>query len=137
MKEKVFVDTSAWKAMVDADDDFHEQAKNIFPNLKKKSVILVTSNFILDETFTLVRQRCGLIIVLKLRDLFALSTGELIIDRITFSDEARAWKWFEKDWSKLSYTDCVTFAQMERLDIQKVFTFDQHFSRAGFDIVKY
>lgn len=136
MTEKVFVDTSAWKALVDVDDDFHDQAKSIFLKMKTKSTTLVTSNFILDETFTLIRQRCGLIIALKLRDLFAASKSELIIDRITISDEAGAWKWFEKDWSKLSYTDCVTFAQMGRLGIRKVFTFDQHFTRAGFDVIK-
>lgn len=48
------------------------------------------------------------------------------------TDEARAWNWFLKDWSDFSFTDCVSFALMERLGFKRVATFDRHFSKAGF-----
>jgi len=44
-------------------------------------------------------------------------------NRHTFSD---------KDFT---YTDATSFALMERIDIMKVFTFDQHFAQYGFEIV--
>ena len=47
-------------------------------------------------------------------------------------DDAGAWEWFEMDWSKLSFTDCVSFAVMKRLGLTDVATFDEHFTRAKF-----
>jgi len=52
--------------------------------------------------------------------------------RITAKDEAEAWKYFEKNWSGLSFTDCTSFAMMKRLGITKYFGYDDHFGRAGF-----
>src|SRR3989338_211671 len=49
-------------------------------------------------------------------------------------DKTAAWKWFTQKWSRLSFTDCVCFAQMKRLGLERVFTFDAHFKKAGFKI---
>ena len=94
----------------------------------------MTSNYVLDESFTLIRARSGIDIVQYFRTVLAASP-ELAIVRVTVSDEANAWNWFTKDWSSLSFTDCVSFALMKRLKITSVVTFDQHFTRAGFEMV--
>ena len=65
-----------------------------------------------------------------------LETKLIKITRVSVDDEARAWEWFVKDWNDLSFTDCVSFAVMKRLGLEKVLSFDNHFSRAGFEIVK-
>ena len=54
---------------------------------------------------------------------------------IDVADEAQAWKWFLNDWSKLSFTDCVSFAVMKRLDIARAATFDEHFNQARFTLI--
>ena len=133
MNKQVFVDTSAFKALVDSKDDFHSQIKPIWNELSQKDTTLVTSNYILDESFTLIRARCGIETVTTFRDILAKSPNLKII-RITVSDEAQAWNWFTKKWSKLSFTDCVTFALMKRIGIRNVTTFDKHFTRAGFKL---
>lgn len=130
--ENVFVDTSGFKALVDPKDGFHLRAKRSWKDLSTKGVNLVTSNYVLDESYTLIRQRCGLGIVRSFRQLIAESGKEIKVMRVTFDDELLAWQWFEKDWSKLSFTDCVSFAMMERLAIKHFFGFDDHFARAGF-----
>lgn len=132
----IFLDTSFLKALVDGKDDFHSLAESIWSDLKKQDVKLVCTNFIFDELFTLLRKRCGLQKALDARSFIADDTTQLLFIRITIQDEANAWIWFPNDWSDLSFTDCTSFAVMKRLDITHVATFDQHFQRAGFTIVK-
>lgn len=132
---KTFVDTSFFKAIVDRNDDFNSIANKIWSKLMKNPAPLVTSNYILDESYTLVRQRCDLKTAQLLNRLVA-TAAEFEIDRVLTEDEQQAWVWFQNDWSKLSFTDCVSFAQMNRLGLTQVLTFDHHFDRAGFKIVK-
>jgi uncharacterized protein len=131
---KVFVDTSGFKAVIDSEDEFHSQAVKIWQELKDKQAELVTSNYILDETFTLLRAKCGLESAIMFKKVLVESQKTLTIYRVTVADEADAWNWFIKKWSKLSFTDCVSFAMMERLNIKEVVSFDNHFTRAGFDM---
>ena len=133
--EQIFVDTSGFKAVIDPNDEFHLKAVKIWEKLKKQKVILVTSNYVLDETFTLLRARCGIKAALRFKESLAKSSRVIKIVRITLADEADAWYWFIKSWSKLSFTDCVSFALMKRLGIKKVVAFDRHFVRAGIDVI--
>lgn len=130
----VFVDTSFFKAIIDPKDDFYQEGKEILNKLQKEKVTLVTSNYVLDESFTLIRKRCGQDMVDKFRKDLSKSAMVVIIIRVTVSDESEAWNWFLLDWSDLSFTDCVSFAVMKRLSINRAATFDQHFQRAGFKI---
>jgi len=128
----IFIDSSFFKAIIDSKDEFHKDSQIIWEKLEKERTTLVTSNYVLDESFTLIRIRCGLKVVDRFRKDLAESAQFLKIVRATVADEANAWKWFLKDWSKLSFTDCVSFAIMERLHLIRACTFDGHFARAGF-----
>lgn len=135
-REMVFVDTSGFKALVDPEDEFHAQAVKAWSNLAKVGVILITSNYILDECYTLIRVKCGIDVVAEFRELLAASGKEIRMMRVTLADEFSAWDWFENDWSKLSFTDCISFAVMKRLGLTKFFGFDDHFERAGFESIR-
>lgn len=134
MDNDVFVDSSAFKAITDIKDDFYPQAARLWEKLSQQNSQLVTSNYILDETFTLLRLKCNLGTALNFKQRLVKGSPILKIVRVTIDDEARAWPWFENNWSKLSFTDCVSFAMMKRLGIKTVFCFDYHFARAGFKI---
>lgn len=130
----VFVDTSFFKAQIDNKDDFHEKAQIILKELEKNNSTMVTSNYILDETFTVIRVKCNKELVRDfLQILDECETGMKII-RVISDDERKAWEWFWNDWNRLSYTDCTSFAVMKRLGIEKAATFDDHFKRAGFEV---
>src|SRR5205807_9618820 len=54
----VFVDTSAWKAFYDEKDDRHKEARNFMESVVAKRLpirLFVTSEYVMDETLTLVR----------------------------------------------------------------------------------
>lgn len=136
-KEHIFVDTSAFKALLDPNDAFFADIWKLWPRLQNAdNSVLVTSNFILDESLTLIRKRCGLEIAIELQNLIAQSVASIRVIRVLNEDEVHAWDWFMNDWSKLSFTDCVSFALMKRLGITRVVTFDEHFERAGFTVEK-
>ncbi|MBI4036553.1 PIN domain-containing protein [Candidatus Daviesbacteria bacterium] len=129
-----FVDTSFFKAIIDPKDKFHQQAKKIEQKVNQQQISLITSNYVLDESFTLIRIKCGLEIVNELRKYLTTISAILKIVRVSVADEAGAWDWFLKDWSKLSFTDCVSFALMKRLGLKKAAAFDAHFTKAGFEL---
>ncbi len=136
MPDTIFIDTGFFKALVDGEDDFNRQAKKIWQKLEEEKTDLVTSNYVIDETLTVIRIKCGLKKALKFRDLLAENSQILKIIRVTVADEAGAWQWFIKNWRKLSFTDCVSFAVMKRLGLRRVVAFDEHFQRAGFKVEK-
>ena len=134
--DDVFMDTSFFKAIVDGGDDFHKEAINLLMKMKEKGARLVTTNYIIDELFTLVRKRNGLEKARALWDLLGELGGQLKMVRILVLDEKEAWSWFWKEWKNLSFTDCTSFAVMKRLRLTWVATFDDHFAKAGFELVK-
>lgn len=130
----VFLDTSFIKALVDVKDDFHTAALTWWKKEENKKIEFITSNFILDESFTVLRSKCSKDIAIEARNVIAESDPSIKIIRVVGNDEVKAWQWFEKDWKGLSFTDCVTFALLQRLHVSKVATFDHHFKKAGFSI---
>lgn len=134
--QPIFIDSGLFKALIDLKDDFHLEGTAIWSKLEKDNSKLVTTNFVLDESFTLIRSRRGLKLALEFRDFLIRSYQVLEVTRVTIEDEAGVWAWFEQDWSHLSYTDCTSFAVMKRLGIKRAATFDKHFRQAGFQIEK-
>jgi len=131
----IFIDTSWFKAYLDPGDDFHSKAVSQSKILSQEKTILYTTNFVIDETLTLLRVRSGLVVALKFRDFLAQISSHTKIIRVFSQDEFNAWEWFPKNWSKLSFTDCTSFAVMQRLELKDVATLDDHFSRAGFNML--
>lgn len=57
---QVFVDTSALYAVLDADDQGHEPAKDTWRELLDGETTLLTTNYVLVETSALLQNRLGL-----------------------------------------------------------------------------
>lgn len=125
---RIFVDTSAWYAMIDKNDRDHTAAVTKIQILDRP---LVTSNYILDEILTLLKSKLGSTLAVPFgQKLWDQEMSALI--RITEEDEERAWGIFRHYNDKgFSFTDCTSFALMERLDMNTVFAFDDHFLQYG------
>lgn len=55
----VFVDTSAFYAVLDADDPFHPAATDCFERAEREGWTLWTTSYVLHETWALVQHRLG------------------------------------------------------------------------------
>ena len=133
--DKQFVDTGAFIAVTDRSDQYHRRAVTYFRELLESRHALLTTNFILDETYTRLKRRLG-------ADA-ARTFGEAInksdqIEILTIDEEIerRAWEIFVKFRDQdFSYTDCTSFVVMRLKRAKTAFAFDTHFEIFGFNIV--
>jgi predicted nucleic acid-binding protein len=57
--ELIYVDTSAFYALMDRADFYHQSAKELWPALLENDIGLRTSNYVVSESFTLIQHRLG------------------------------------------------------------------------------
>ncbi|MBL7075114.1 PIN domain-containing protein [candidate division KSB1 bacterium] len=133
-KEGFFVDSSAWIALYDRDDQYHQRASQFLKTYKGRPVTYHTSDYIIDESITHLRYTVGLEASIKLWDSL-FSSPVILIHAIDSALRDSAWKIFcQYSAINFSFTDATSFALMQNLRIRKAFTFDHHFSVLGFEI---
>lgn len=126
---RYFVDTSAWYALIDRKDPDH---RVITECIQKNQACLTTSDYVFDETVTLLRYRLGW----KVAHVFGttlLSGQSAVIAPVADKDKAQAWRIFsDYQDQKFSFTDCTSFALLQRLKITTAISMDSDFSIFGF-----
>src|SRR5829696_7322147 len=124
----IFVDTGAWYASLVPTDPDHTKAVQW---LAANHSPLLTTDYVIDETLTLLRVRGERTRALQLgARFFHHDLAE--IHKITTADLALAWKTFEQfDDKSWSFTDCTSKVVMEQLSIKVAFAFDHHFHQFG------
>jgi predicted nucleic acid-binding protein len=129
----VFLDTSAFYALLDGDDDNHKKAKQIWTDLLDSENNLITSNYVIVESFALIQNRLGLEAVRGFQDdIFPLINIEWVSPEIHKSGVSA---FLAASRRKLSLVDCVSFEIMRTLGIKKVFAFDPHFAEQGYNCI--
>jgi hypothetical protein len=121
--------------LADAADPLHEAARGARDAWLEGHGVLVSTDFVMDETLTLLRFRLGLPAAeswWQQVDESALVRWERIdAER---SRKAREWffRWREQDFS---FTDCSSFVVMRELRLKTALSSDDHFRRALFTIL--
>ena len=132
MNDSVFVDTSAWLALANKKDIWHEKARIIRDELiARKCKFFVTDYIIIEVGNSLSRASFYKTAVNLIDSIILSSSVEIIwIDMGLFQHGWRYFKKYEdKDWS---LTDCTSFYIMNQYNIKLAFTNDHHFEQAGF-----
>ena len=124
----VFVDTGAWFAGMVPSDPQH---RRILAWLKANPLPLVTTDYVVDETLTLLRARGeGARAVTLGRRLFDLDLANLW--SVTPEHVRKAWELFrDQPRRRWSFTDCTSKVIMDESHIRKALTFDRHFVEFG------
>jgi predicted nucleic acid-binding protein len=127
---RVFVDTGGFYAALNRRDAYHREAVLLFSRTQREHWFLFTTNFVLAESHALILARMGRNRAWSF--LQAIITGSTNVIRAEEADEQRARAIIEQYQDKeFSYCDVVSFAVMERLDIQEAIAFDDHFRQYG------
>jgi hypothetical protein len=138
MKRYIFVDTSAWIALADKSDQNHHRAQTYYEQqIKPHSIQLLTSDYVLDETLTLIRYHMGLIYARTFWQSVqqAQDHGSLSISRVTEEVWLDALAlFFRYHDQQFSFTDCTSFVLLARVPVDAVFSSDKDFLVAGFSI---
>ena len=131
----VFVDTSALYAIFVPSDGKHREAGASFRKLGGEDVPLVTTDLVLIESYVLIHSRTGTTGLLRFR---AAVTNSAWLQNIVVTSEhqANAWQLLEKRSDKeYSFVDATSFVMMRALGVERAFTFDDHFSQEGFQVI--
>ncbi|RPI24416.1 MAG: PIN domain-containing protein [Acidobacteria bacterium] len=127
----VFVDTSAFLAVLNSADQYHPDARVEWQRLIREDGALVCTDYVLLETLTLAQHRLGMAAVRALRDdVLPVITIEWVESR-TFEIGLTAL--LAAGRKRLSLVDCISFEVMRSVGLRNVFTFDDHFRQEGFN----
>ena len=130
---RIFIDTSAFYALLDRDDTHHPRAKRAWNELLTAVHTLVTSNYILVETSALLQNRLGIGAARAFHDeILPLINIEFVVLGTHRSGVTALLSASRRD---LSLVDCVSFEVIRTLGINSVFAFDKHFKEQGFTII--
>jgi uncharacterized protein len=125
----VFVDTSAWFAAFVEEDPRHAVCRSLVDTREGQ---LVTTDYVIDELLTLLSARGHHDVALTVGTVL---WGELICDLawVGPDDTDEAWRlirtFTDKRWS---FTDCTSYAVMQRLGVREALSLDDHFRQFGF-----
>ena len=128
----IFVDTSGFYALLIKRDNMHAKAKGILHKAKQLQTRFVTTDYILDETATLLHARGLDHILVNLFDVVFLSKAcsvEWMNQDRFFSTRMYFQRYADHSYS---FTDCFSFVIMKELDLANSLTKDDHFREAGF-----
>jgi len=131
----LFVDTAGWMACADAADPAHGAACAARDESLEAGRVLVTSDYIADETLTLIRLRIG------------LPAAEAWWKQVEGSPRVR-WEWIDPDRAekarhaffrhrdkRWSFTDCTSLVVMRERRLREALTTDRHFVQMGFQVL--
>jgi uncharacterized protein len=128
----VLLDTAAWIALVNTRDELHSRAEDTMTELRRRTVSLVTTEFVLLEVANALctvawRENAVRLIdgLRSLPDLRIIPADTMLL--------AEGWQIYrsrpDKEWS---LTDCTSIVVLKKEQIEQVFTSDHHFEQAGF-----
>ena len=127
-----FVDTSALIALLDGSEAKHTACAREWRQLLADDEPLVTSSYVLVETYALAQRRLGIDAVRTLTtDYVPLLAVDWIDETVHGAGLASL---LTANRRELSLVDCVSFEIMRRRDIAKAFALDADFAKQGFSV---
>ena len=130
---KIFVDTSAFYALLDRSDRHHGQASALWPKLLDDHITMITSNYVVSETVGVLQNRIGFQAAkLWYRDIL----GVLDVWWVDPEAHERAYElWLNLGNKRLSFIDSISFVTMHYHNIEKAFCFKPRFADHGFELL--
>ena len=127
-----FVDTSGLFAVLAKPDAAHPQAVEWLARVRAAKSLVVTTDYILDETATLLKSRGRPDLIPALFNFISSSSALRVewIHRERFN-AARDFLLRHNDHD-YSFTDCTSFVIMRETQVTHALTTDKHFREAGF-----
>ncbi len=132
MARELFIDTSGFFALLARRDPKHAAARRVLRKAQAEKRRLVTTDYVLDETVTLLKARGeGHLAEPLFERVFQSFACRVAWTGEEQFHEARTYfiKHRDQSWS---FTDCASFCLMKKLKLNESLTTDIHFEQAGF-----
>ena len=135
MANEIFIDTSGFYALLVQKDDRHKEATRILKLAASKRRRFVTTDYVIDETATLLKARGHRALLQGYFDTIFSSA----VCRVEWTDPESfqaVQKYFLKHLDQAwSFTDCLSFRVMKERRLQESLTKDEHFEQSGFIVL--
>ena len=130
---RVFVDTSAFLSLLNANEQHHSNAQRVWFELVKNDAVFVCTNYILVETVALIQNRLGLTVLNVFQENIVPFLQVIWVD--DGLHQAGVTAVLAANRRHLSLVDCTSFAAMRQSGLDTTFAFDQHFAEQGFNVL--
>ena len=132
-RERLFLDTAFIQALLNSYDEYHQQAKQLFPRVRSAAEVWLTEAILVEVGNALSRlNRNGAVQFIqqcyRTNNIRVVSVDTALLMRSLELYQARP----DKDWG---LTDCISFIVMQQQDLADAVTSDRHFLQAGFRIL--
>lgn len=130
----IFVDASAFIALVVSSDTNHAKAVDCASRIEKEGAILVTTSMVIAEVLTVLAMRIDKQLALACGE--KVRAGGITIVHVNDDIFERAWRIFVHEKSKnVSFVDCLSFALIALQHIPAAFSFDHDFRHRDFSLI--
>lgn len=135
MARRVFIDSSAWLAVLDKDDPHHSEAVELYGRLLKSQTVFVTTILVVAETQIVLRRRGGHEKAMAfLRNVNESPRINVLYPSAQLEAEAKRILRQYQD-QDFSLADAISFAFMRQNGLTEAFAYDRHFATAGYTVV--
>jgi len=129
----IYVDTSAFLALINSADPRHDQAMQTWKNLIEEEQQLICNNYVLVESIALIQRRVGLSAI------SILHNDILPFFKVDWLDETQhnaiVKAVLKTNRRQISLVDNSSFDTMRRYEVETAFAFDSHFPEQGFEVI--
>ena len=129
----VFADTSGLLALVNIDDENHTRAAAAFDTFRGRQVPLLTTSYVLVESYALLGRRLGVSAVNGFRTDFAPLIDVVWVDEAMHN--AGLDLLLNRRRRQLSLVDAVSFTAMLLQGMSEAFAYDPRLEQEGFSLV--
>lgn len=129
----VYIDTSAFLTILDADDPNHTAARGAWIELVERGELVITSNYAVVETVAVLHSRVGMDAVRWLQDEVLPVVNVEWVDRQIHASAMSAV--ISGSRRGPSLVDCVSFEIIRSRSLANVFAYDKHFENRGFNLI--
>jgi uncharacterized protein len=135
MARALFIDTWGWVALGHRRDSKHQEVNELYRTLRVQKRPIYTSDYVLDETITLIFRREVYADALQFITGVLKSADQkfITIERISAERFQEAWKLRQsfQDKPHISFTDLTSMILMQERHIKQILTDDGHFEQVG------
>jgi|SRR3990172_968745 len=130
---KIFIDTAAFLAVLNANDRFHLPARRTWGEILSSESSLSSSNYVILETTALLQGRFGMEAV-RLFESDILAVVDIVWVDETIHNRGMS-ALLAANRRDLSLVDCTSFEILRQTGQDEIFTFDPHFRQQGFKVI--
>ncbi|SLM32566.1 putative Toxin-antitoxin system, toxin component, PIN family [Desulfamplus magnetovallimortis] len=131
----IFVDTWGWINIFNRKESYHNSVINIYHEVRKEQGHIITTDYVLDELYTLFFKRLSLEIAHKAFQTISetIEKGYVKLlwikpERFDAASRLRI-KFYDKP--DISFTDLTSMSVMKEVGISEILTGDAHFTHVG------